>query len=211
MTRWRMSVYDLALGGGRVVLPGPAWRFVYVLSGLVRARSELGEEVADAESGLLTQGDVELGGAAAAWLYEVDGTAASPCVGEGLSVTLSVAFELPDGPRLIRADRVETPPGIISPRHGHRGPGIRRLLHGRIQAEIGEEHRRIEAGQAWFEGGHDPVVGTNISQGHNSFVRVMLLPPELAGGVSSFVPMSQERAGRPSAVKSTVLAEAIIG
>ena len=79
-------------------------------------------------------------------------------------------------------------PGARTPLHGHRGPGIRRLVKGRIRATIGDNLERIEAGQAWFETGRDWVVGESSSAGEIVFVRVMVLPAELEGGQSSFVP-----------------------
>ncbi|WP_204323924.1 hypothetical protein, partial [Stenotrophomonas maltophilia] len=75
---------------------------------------------------------------------------------------------------ILRADRVESKAGAQTPAHRHRGPGIRRLEHGLLRAEVGDALDRIGAGGAWFESGHETVVGTNISGGTNIFVRVML-------------------------------------
>ena len=97
-----------------------------------------------------------------------------------------------------RADRVESQPGAQTPAHRHRGPGIRRLASGLLCAEVGDHLDRIGAGGAWFETGHETVVGTNVSGGVNVFVRVMLLPTELAGGKSSFIAATPAWAVRPS-------------
>ena len=40
---------------------------------------------------------------------------------------------------VLRADRVEFPAGMETPRHGHKASGIRRLFRGRLVAEIGAE------------------------------------------------------------------------
>lgn len=196
---WRLSVYDLTLGSGATVLPGPSYRFVYGIAGRVEGRSEAGPFSVEAGSGHLAEGEITLRGAADAWIYEADPAAAAPQAAEGLSLVLSARFALDDAPLIVRADRVTTASGATTPRHGHRGPGIRRLLHGRLMAEVGETTQRIEAGQPWFESGQEPVVGTNIHRGDNAFVRVMLLPAELAGGKSSFVPWTPEEAGKPRA------------
>ncbi len=96
---------------------------------------------------------------------------------------------------LLRADRVTFPPSAVTPKHGHKGPGIRRLVSGRLVAELGSEVRRIEAGEAWFESGKEPVVGRNLAPS-SSFVRVMVLDPALAGE-PTFIPWSEEDAAKP--------------
>jgi quercetin dioxygenase-like cupin family protein len=204
---WRMSVYDAALGPAPIRMGGRAYRFVYVLSGLARIRSEAGAETVEGGGGALTRGEAEIKGSGALWVYEADPDARPPLPRPGLSLVLSAPFALPDEPQLIRADRIEAPPGAVTPRHGHRGPGIRRLLYGRILAELGDHHQRIEAGQAWFETGQDPIVGTNVSGGHNAFVRMMVLPSDLAGGKTSFVPSSPEEEAKSRAVTQTIFAE----
>lgn len=207
---WRMSVFDLALGRDPVRLPAPAFRFVYAVSGRIEGRSDDGSGVAEAGSGFLTRGEVELRGPADAWIYEADPSAASPLGRPGLLPVLSRRFELPDdAPRLIRADRIESPAGAQTPRHGHRGPGIRRLLYGRLLAEVGDTVERIEPGQPWFETGRDPVVGTNIALGNSAFVRVMVLPAELHGGKNSFVPTTSDEAAKPRAVASLLFGEVL--
>jgi hypothetical protein len=95
---------------------------------------------------------------------------------------------------------IESPAGSVTPRHFHRGPGIRRLLYGRILGEI-------DPGNAWFESGTDPVIGSNIHEGNSAFVRVMVLPPELQGGLTSFV---ATEAQKPRGVQNQVFAEIIV-
>jgi hypothetical protein len=146
------------------------------------------------------------------WLFELSGTD-QPVIGRpGLAAVLSRIIDLGfAGPYIFRADRVASKAGAQTPLHGHRGPGIRRLAAGRILASVGDDHERIEAGQPWFETGTDWVVGRNISDGENVFVRVMVLPVELKGGHSSFVPASAEEANRPRAVDYRLFGEVDIG
>lgn len=205
---WRISVYDLALGADWVTLPGDGYRFVYAVAAPLEGRSATGEDAAGTGSGFLAKGPVDLRGRATAWIYDVDPTGAEPVTQGGLSLVLSRRFKLPDGgKRLIRADRVESASGAQTPRHGHRGPGIRRLLYGRLLAQTADRYDRIEPGQPWFETGDEPVVGTNIHTGDTAFVRVMLLPDELAGGIPSFVPTTPEDANKPRGVTYRLFGE----
>ncbi len=136
------------------------------------------------------------------WLFEMT-LAQAPCLPASVAqIELATAIVLEgDGPFFLRADAVSSSPGAETPRHGHRGPGIRRLSKGLLMAEVGEFTKRIRAGEAWFETGKEWVVGSNISQAGNTFIRVMALPAELRGGKSSFVPASPEEASKPRAVQ----------
>ena len=75
---------------------------------------------------------------------------------------------------------------------------------------MGDDLARINEGDAWFETGTDPIVGTNISGGNSAFVRVMVLPIELYGGKSSFVPTTAEEASKPRAVISRLFGESVL-
>lgn len=205
----RITVYEHVLGSEPVVLPAGPHRFAYVERGALRADDESGPQGCGAGDGLFLTGAARLAGEGCAWVYEVDPTGALPAW-DG-SIILSHPFAVSfDGPWLMRADRIESPSGAATPRHGHRGPGIRRLLYGRLLAEVGDHFARIEAGQAWFETGSDPVVGTNIHDGNSAFVRVMVLPRELEGGKSSFMPTTPEDAGKPRAVTNRLFGERVI-
>lgn len=208
--RLRISVYDVDLAVA-TELSGEAARFVYVRDGAAVLRDEAGEHALGADEGAFAGAAASLAGKGTAWLYEIGGAAHPPAEGQGLSLVLSQAFS-PDfaAPFLMRADRVESSAGAATPRHGHRGPGIRRLAKGRILAEIGENWARIEAGAAWFESGHEPVIGRNVSGGDNFFVRVMLLPAELKGGKSSFVAADAEEAAKPRSATYRLFGERML-
>lgn len=142
-----------------------------------------------------------------AWLFELGPAEARLRREEGLQPILSRIATAPEGELILRIDRVGSAAGAQTPAHRHRGPGIRRLVSGLLHAEVGGHFDRIGPGQAWFESGREDVVGTNVSGGDNSFVRVMLLPSELAGGVSSFVAASPVDAAKPRAAQIQILGE----
>jgi hypothetical protein len=208
--RWRISVYDAALAGGGIDLPAGAARFIYAASCEVTLRDAAGSVAVLPDSGRFCRGAAHLSGDGVAWVFEA-GPEAPLLAGPGVSLVLSQPVGLPaPGQRLLRADRIESPPGSRTPRHGHRGPGIRRLLYGRILGEIGERLERIDPGHAWFETGTDPVIGANIHTGNSAFVRVMVLPPELHGGKTSFVASDAAEAAKPRAVQNRVFEEMLV-
>ncbi|MFC7400019.1 hypothetical protein ACFQU1_22720 [Chelatococcus sp. GCM10030263] len=207
--RWRMSVYDRSVSAEAFDLPPGPYRFIYVSEGQATVTSEAAEQSCGADDGLFATGPTRIAGEGRVWIYQVDPTGAPPSFDPSMILSHSFAPEF-GGPWLMRADRIESPSGAATPRHGHRGPGIRRLLYGRLLAEVGEAWERIEAGQAWFETGRDPVIGTNIHTGNSAFVRVMVLPLELQGGKSSFMPASPEEAAKPRAVMNRLFGEWVI-
>ena len=95
-----------------------------------------------------------------------------------------------------------------TPKHGHKGPGIRRLYEGRLVAEIGDEVRRLDQGDAWFETGHDPIIGRNIAP-HSGFVRAMVLPVALHGK-STFIPWDETEAAKPRGTLRTEYFDRIV-
>lgn len=87
----------------------------------------------------------------------------------------------PDGGWLIRCDRVDFPPGGVAYRHTHPGPGIRVLLKGRIRIDSAGESHEYGPGEWWYESGPEPVFAAASADEETAFVRVMLVPRELAG------------------------------
>ncbi|HEX7006719.1 MAG TPA: hypothetical protein VF274_06250 [Alphaproteobacteria bacterium] len=53
-------------------------------------------------------------------------------------------------------------------------------------------------------------MGANAAPGPSAFLRISLLPIELTGGKSSFVPASEADAARPRAVAQRLLHEATV-
>lgn len=113
-------------------------------------------------------------------------------------------------PWLFRVDRIDLSGEARTPRHFHRGPGIRRLIFGRVRVEIGDAAVEVGPGGAWFEPGDVPVVGANGWAGLSAFLRISLLPVELLGGKSSFVPVSAAEAEKPRAVTQHLVHEAVL-
>jgi hypothetical protein len=96
----------------------------------------------------------------------------------------AIVWEVDDQPAgdwLVRCDRVDFPPGGVAYRHTHPGPGIRVLLHGRIRIDSAGDSREYGPGEWWFESGPEPVYAAASETEETAFVRVMLVPPELAG------------------------------
>ncbi|MCW3474328.1 hypothetical protein [Limobrevibacterium gyesilva] len=206
--RWRISVYDVVLDGSAPALSDGPHRFFYVRQGGLTLRSADAATVVGENDGAFSSEAVSLEGAGLVWIYEVMPDDV-PLIGSSLaSLVLSHRTALgADAPQLMRADRIESQSGSATPRHGHRGPGLRRLLYGRLMAEVGDHLQRIDEGQAWFETGRDPVIGTNIHSGPSAFVRVTVLPLELEGGKSSFIPADAAEAAKPRSVSQRLFGE----
>lgn len=199
---WRITVYDLTVHR-TVEIGHPAARFFYVREGSATVNATS----VKADDGRIVTGPAVVSGQGVLWVYEAAPLEAPFLPGGSLALSRRV---VPGRKTLFRADRIESPSGSSTPRHGHRGPGIRRLLYGCIQAEIGDGQERIEPGRAWFETGTDPVIGTNIHSANSAFVRVMLLPPELAGGLTSFVASDATEAAKPRAIAARIFGEALL-
>ena len=149
-----------------------------------------------ADSGTLVRSAATLAGDGEVWRFEVARTDVLTAPQE--HATLILAHPLPRDPAapfVLRLDRVDFPPDGATPKHGHAGPGIRRLLQGRLLGELGEEARRIEAGGAWYENGDDPVIGRVLLPG-SAFVRCMVLDAALLGK-PTFRAWDAKEAARP--------------
>jgi hypothetical protein len=208
---WRMTVYDLHLNTDTAELPAGVHRFLYVLDGQVSVATKDTNIDLPADEGIFSQGITRIAGPGTIWVFEVGPDEPPFWADPTRSIILSRRFT-PDfsSPWLLRADRIESNPGSATPRHGHRGPGMRRLIKGRLLAQINDDFERIDPGHAWFETGRDPVIGTNVHTGNSAFVRVMLLPIELQGGKSSFVPTTAEDAAKPRAVMQRLFGEVVV-
>jgi hypothetical protein len=205
-----MTVYDLDLASSASIKDG-AFRFFYLKDGSAVARYGGCIATCDANTGFFSREATRLEGLGTIWIYELAPFGSTLIQEPRISIVLSRRVALEFGPPwLLRADRIESTSGSVTPRHTHRGPGIRRLLYGRLLAEMGDDLARIKEGDAWFETGKDPIVGTNISGGNSAFVRVMVLPIELHGGKSSFVPTTAEEASKPRLVTNALFGEAIV-
>ncbi len=82
---------------------------------------------------------------------------------------------------VMRCDRVDFGPGAVAYKHTHPGPGIRRLLFGKLTVTTAGKTTTHSAGDAWFESGPDVVYAEATPVEETAFVRVMLLPDRWAG------------------------------
>jgi len=186
----RLALFEDLLDGP-LALP-PAVRGLYLRRGAVTLD---GVPLAE-DSAAFTAGAITLEGAGEVWRFEVSVVAEPVAPTERAGLIL--AHPLPRDPALpfvLRLDRVDFPPAAETPKHGHAGPGIRRLLAGRLLAEIGEEAHRIAPGGAWYETGTDPVVGRVLAPA-TCFIRAMVLDAALLGQ-PSFRAWDATEAARP--------------
>ncbi|MDX6750177.1 cupin domain-containing protein (plasmid) [Geminicoccaceae bacterium 1502E] len=143
-----------------------------------------------------------------AWLFSVSRGRLAARADTG---ALAAMVELPEGAEtLVRLDRIELPPGTVTPRHRHRGPGIRAVLSGSVDAMVGPRRFPVSAGAAWLETPGDDIIGRADATLGTGFVRLMLLPADLAGGATSFVAVPPRPDDPPSPVferRQTILLE----
>ncbi len=205
--RFRLTVYDLESGQTDLPIDDDRVFFVYVKDGSARIATDGGDRALGPDDGGFAKGSVIAAPDSQAWLFE-----ASPVDERALDVEIVASHPANlglAGPFLIRADRIESRHGARTPRHGHRGPGIRRLIKGTLRAEMGDTVRRIQAGDAWFEPGDEPVVGENYGGTNAAFVRFLVLPADLAGGKSSFVATDEAEAQKPRSVDQRLFGEIV--
>ncbi len=202
---WRITVFDLK-ARQECRLPSAALSFLFVPGGEALVSSDGEQQRVGAEAGAFLNGGDRVTAGEGAWLFQVGGDE-RVYRDEALTPVLSRRIRPIADPVIVRADRIDQPAGMTTPSHHHRGPGIRRLLTGKLLAEVGDHVDLITPGQAWFESGREPVVGTNLNEGTNTFIRMMILPAELEGGKSSFVPTTPADSARPRGVTPQVFGE----
>jgi hypothetical protein len=132
--------------------------------------------------------------------------------GDGVSSTLLylAAIDLnPGDDYLIRCDRVDIPPSGIAYTHTHQGPGIRCLLKGGFTVETQGHKTYIDASEAWFEAGPDPVLAYAPDDRPGNFSRVMILPRNLLGK-SSISYVNTEDASKPKLQRYTIFIDEFI-
>ena len=190
-------------GPVRSRLPGPG--ALFVRSGACRIGTS---RLAVGEAGYLPAGLTldcpELG---TIWLWLL--TRSSPALTDRFHCEVEHSIDVGEGERLIRFDRVDFPPGGVTAKHTHAGPGLRRLLAGRLDAEIGEERFTLRPGECWLERGPDPVIGRSSHGDPASFLRLVVLPPDYRGR-SSFQPWDAEEARKPNPVSYRLFFEELV-
>jgi len=203
----RIALFEDILDGASVAMTAAAPRGVYVRSGSIAANGTALTE----DTCTLFEGPLTLSGRGEAWTWEFTPWDGGPFVEGRDRHRVIVAHEIAIDPRkpvLLRADRVDFPPDIVTPKHGHAGAGIRRLLHGRLLAEIGDRAFRVGPGEAWYESGTEPVVGNNIAPA-SGFVRMIALPPTHLG-ITSFTPWTPEEGTKPRGVSYRLFFDTVV-
>jgi hypothetical protein len=202
--------------GGRLALPGPSSRAVYVVDGAVRADcSEMSASLAGNGAAFLGE-DTEFlsreGATVIRWDL-VSGSEPTPArLREGVESRLLLSSELdidPAEPHLLRCDRVEFPPGGVAYLHTHRGPGTRVLLFGTIRIDTAGTSYPYQPLEAWFESGPEPVFAAASETEPTAFARVMVLPAELKG-VSSLRYEREEDKDKPKPQRYQVFLDRLL-
>jgi len=178
-----MSAGTLSLwrgGGAAVTLPAGGWRALYLERGALavgdaRLGPDSGRALGSAALRLTPQApDIRF------WLWDWRFSAA-PAPIEGLAPVLAHA---PDGPAdavLLRLERVDLPPGSVTAPHTHAGCGLRVLIAGAIEAELDARRLSLAPGDAWLEKGPAERVVGRVGTAPAAFVRLMVLPADMAG------------------------------
>jgi hypothetical protein len=116
---------------------------------------------------------------------------------------------LPKGDLLMRGDSVAFPPGGCAYLHRHQGPGIRCLIEGGIRIDTHSRSTSYGPGGAWYESGPDAVFAQAAPDARSRFIRVMILPRELAGK-SSIQYVNKDDKAKPKSQEYKIYADAPI-
>jgi quercetin dioxygenase-like cupin family protein len=201
----RLALMEDVLTAGQSPAMPARPRAVFARRGPIRVTEAGNEVVLEAGQCRLFEAAISLHGPGEAWTFELSASGDEMVVAEAERHRVILATLIDRDPNeqvIVRADRVDFPPDAVTPKHGHKGPGIRRLIEGRLLAEIGHLVHRIDAGDAWLETGLDPVVGRNMVP-TSAFVRVMVLDPALLGE-PTFIPWTPEEAAKPRGTERTL-------
>lgn len=207
----RLALMEDVLTAGQSPSMPARPRAVFARRGPIRVAEAGSEVVLETGECRLFEAAMSLHGPGEAWTFELSASGNEIVVDEAERPRVILARLIDRDPNekvIVRADRVDFPPGAVTPKHGHKGPGIRRLIEGRLVAEIGDQVHRINAGDAWFETGLDPVVGRNLAP-TSAFVRVMVLDPALLGE-PTFIPWTPEEAVKPRGTDRTPFFDAVV-
>ncbi len=189
----QMALLEDRLDGADALRLPPAPRLLYLAHGAARVD---GRAMA-ADTALFTEHAVIATGPGTLWRFEITRDAVPHADRARLILSRPLARD-PTAPFLLRLDRVTFTPGVDTPRHGHFGQGIRRLIDGHLLLEIGERLERRLPGEAWFETGEEPVVARGFTPG-TSFLRALVMDADMVGQ-SSFRAWTPEDAEKPRGV-----------
>jgi hypothetical protein len=189
----RMALLEDQLEPGATLRLPPAPRLLYLAQGAAQVD---GRAMA-ADTALFTDGAVAATGSGTLWRFEVTQDAPPDAARAGVILSRPLRRD-PAQPFLLRLDRVTFTPGVDTPRHGHFGQGIRRLIEGHLLLGIDDRLERRLPGEAWFETGEEPVVARGFLPG-TSFLRALVMDVGMQGE-SSFRAWTPEDAAKPRGV-----------
>jgi hypothetical protein len=210
-----MRLYEDVLSSAENVefrLP-PLPRFIFIVHGSARiAGATLSEGEAWQGEGAIT---IKPGsGGVTCWRWELargdQGSTTANAPGMTTHEKLTACLEtLPKGELLMRGDSVAFPPGGCAYQHRHQGPGIRCLIEGGIRIDTHGRSTSFGPGGAWYESGPDAVFAQASPDKSSRFIRVMILPRELAGK-SSIQYVNEEDKAKPKSQQYKIYADAPI-
>jgi len=185
---------DQLLSTGESATPLPAaHRLIYVRYGSVVANGDAlaQDQFAYHSEALSLQGEAAL---SEIWRWELSAPNEAPYLLSGtdtlsllkLAHVITTLEAEPDTNWLFRLDSVTSAAGRITPRHRHRGPGIRCLYQGTFNVQ-GESHptANLAPGDPWWESGDETVVAWHSKQMPAIFIRGLLLPTDIKGEMSN--------------------------
>lgn len=193
----QMALFEDRLGPGAALTLPPALRMLYLRDG---AAALDGTPLA-VDSAALRQDAVAVAGTGRLWRFELSRHVPEEGLAPEDRARLILRRPLrrdATGPFVLRLDSVTFTPGVETPRHGHFGEGIRRLIDGHLMLEIGERYERRTTGEAWFETGEEPVVACGVTPG-TAFLRALVMDAGMKGQ-SSFRAWTPEDALKPRGV-----------
>jgi len=182
-------------GGAPVSLDAGTWRAVYVERGAAVVSVGDTAPVRIGADASLAIGDraARLGGfepETRLWLWQWRFAGAAPalpppgleaCLAHDVQADPADPTDTP-GAAILRFERVDLHPGGVTPRHTHAGCGLRVLVAGGIDADVGARRLTLSPGDAWLERGPGECVVGRVAAGTPAaFVRLMVLPEGLAG------------------------------
>ena len=185
---------DQLLSTGESSSPLPAaHRLIYIRYGSVIANGATltQDQFAYHYDPLSLQGEAEL---SEIWRWELSAPNETPQLLSGtdtlsrpqLARVITTLEAEPETNWLFRLDSVTSAAGRITPRHRHRGPGIRCLYQGNFNVQ-GESDSMgtLAPGDAWWESGQETVVAWHSKQMPAIFLRGLLLPTDSKGEMSN--------------------------
>lgn len=210
-----MRLYEDVLSSAKNVefrLP-PLPRFIFVVHGSARIAGtalNAGDAWHGEDIVTVTPGP----GGVTCWRWELtrgdQGSTTANAPGMTTHEKLTAFLEtMPKGDLLMRGDSVAFPPGGCAYLHRHQGPGIRCLIEGGIRIDTHGRSTSFGPGGAWYESGPDPVFAQASAEKPSRFIRVMILPRELAGK-SSIQYLNDEDKAKPKSQQYKVYADSPI-